>query len=73
MNLADIKRRVIELVPGLSDVKITQTDDKNGLYFVCMVAGKLRCVFAERLTYGAWVGLRTDEAIANEIAKGLRA
>ena len=26
MNLSDIKRRVIEMVPGLSDVKITQTD-----------------------------------------------
>lgn len=72
MNLETIRKRVESMVPGLTDVRLELSPDKAGVYFLCTRDGKTVCVFCEKLTYGLWVSLRTDEQMAIEIARWLR-
>ena len=72
MNLETIRKRVESLVPDLTDVRLELSPAKAGVYFLCMRGGMSVCVFVEKLTYGLWVALRTDEQIAAEIARELR-
>lgn len=76
MNPPDIAlliAAVSRYVPGIKEPSVRVNRDGGTGYFVCTLDDKMLAVFWERLSYGLWVALKTDEQIAIEIARELKA
>ena len=71
-NISQLIADVSRYVPDIKDPSVRVNTNGASGYFVCTLREKMRVVFWERLSYGMWVALKTDEQIAIEIARELR-
>lgn len=71
-NIAQLIADVSRYVPDIKDASVRVNANGASGYFVCTLRDKMRVVFWERLSYGMWVALKTDEQIAIEIARELK-